>query len=65
MTTKQKRAKRLSTRDRLVVQGKLRREALPITEFGIAGRRVEVVAANRGHIEHHVYDADDLVRVVA
>jgi hypothetical protein len=63
MTTRQIRAKRLSTRDKLVVQGKLRREALPIAEVGIDGKRVEILARGKSHVERHIYDANDLVRV--
>lgn len=63
MTTKKVRAKRLSTRDKLVVQGKLRREALPICEVGVSAGRVEVIAKRGPAIEHHIYGTNDLVQV--
>lgn len=63
MTTKQVRAKRLTTRDKLVVEGKLRREALPIAEVGMANGRVDVTARRGVRIERRSFSADDLVRV--
>lgn len=65
MKTKQIRARRLTTNDRLVVQGKLRRETLPIAEIGKSGQRVEVVARNRSAFERHSFNTNDYVRVMA
>lgn len=67
MTTKQIRAKRLTTRDKLVVEGKLRREALPIVEIGHVSGRVEVVTrGGRGvFMERRNFSANDLVRVIS
>jgi hypothetical protein len=63
MRTKTVKARRLSTRDQLVVEGKLRRESIPICEFGIDGDRVTVVARGRQGFERLSYKADELVRV--
>lgn len=63
MTTKQIKAKRLTTDHQIVEKGKLRREGHKIAEVGMDGRRVEVVmAADFRRLE---YRPDDLVRVVA
>jgi hypothetical protein len=63
MTTKKVKAKRLTTRDKLVVEGKVRREALPIAEVGMANGRVDVTIRRGVHIERRNFSADDLVRV--
>ena len=63
MTTRQIKAKRLTTQHKLVIPGKLRRELLPIAEVGHSDGKVEVVARDRAGMSRFSYKDDELVRV--